>query len=62
MNLDYLFIQFSADENSDSPNALEDFKKNSIVQNINTFKNNQVFVNVVDPLMEGGPAYSRSKF
>ncbi|WP_082339672.1 ABC transporter substrate-binding protein [Lysinibacillus sp. FJAT-14222] len=62
MNPDYLFIQFSADENSDSPNALEDFKKNPIVQNINAFKNNQVFVNVVDPLMEGGPAYSRIKF
>lgn len=62
MNPDYVFIQFSADENADAPNALEDFKKNPIVQNITAFKNDQVFVNVVDPLMEGGPAYSRIKF
>lgn len=62
MNPDYLFVQFSTEENADAPNALEDFKKNPIIQNINAFKNDQVFVNVLDPLMEGGPAYSRIKF
>ncbi len=62
MNPDYLFVQFSTDENADAPNALEDFKKNPIIQNINAFKNEQVFVNVVDPLMEGGPAFSRITF
>lgn len=62
MNPDYLFVQFSTDENADAPNALEDFKNNPIIQNINAFKNDQVFVNVLDPLMEGGPAYSRIKF
>ncbi|WP_342556924.1 ABC transporter substrate-binding protein [Lysinibacillus sp. FSL P4-0201] len=62
MNPDYLFVQFSTDENADAPNALEDFKKNPIIQNITAFKNDQVFVNVIDPLMEGGPAYSRIKF
>lgn len=62
MNPDYLFVQFSTDENADAPNALEDFKNNPIIQNINAFNNDQVFVNVLDPLMEGGPAYSRIKF
>ncbi|MFK5709668.1 ABC transporter substrate-binding protein [Lysinibacillus boronitolerans] len=62
MNPDYLFVQFSTDENADEPNALEGFKKNPIIQNITAFKNDQVFVNVLDPLMEGGPAYSRIKF
>ncbi|KOY82128.1 ABC transporter substrate-binding protein [Lysinibacillus macroides] len=62
MNPDYLFVQFSADENADAPNAVEDLKKNPIIQNINAFKNDQVFVNIVDPLMEGGPAYSRIEF
>ena len=38
MNPDYLFVQFSTDENADAPNALEDFKKNPIIQNINAFK------------------------
>lgn len=62
MNPDYLFVQFSTDENADAPNALEDFKKNPIIQNITAFKNDRVFFNVLDPLMEGGPAYSRIKF
>ncbi|KMN38633.1 MULTISPECIES: ABC transporter substrate-binding protein [unclassified Lysinibacillus] len=62
MNPDYLFVQFSTDENADAPNALEDFKENPITQNITAFKNDRVFVNVLDPLMEGGPAYSRIKF
>ena len=62
MNPDFLFVQFSTDENADAPNALEDFKQNPIIQNINAFKNEQVFVNVVDPLMEGGPAFSRITF
>ncbi|AJS57232.1 ABC transporter substrate-binding protein [Paenibacillus sp. IHBB 10380] len=62
MNPDYLFMQFSTSENQDAQNAFEDLKNNSIIQNINAFKNNHVYVNVVDPLMEGGPAYSRIKF
>lgn len=64
MNPDYLFVQVqsSGKENSDEENTFEDLKKNPIFQNINASKNNKVFVNVVDPLMEGGPAYSRIKF
>ncbi|OME87826.1 iron-uptake system-binding protein [Paenibacillus sp. FSL A5-0031] len=62
MNPDYLFMQFSMSENEDAQKAFEDLKKNPIIQNINAFKNNHVYVNVVDPLMEGGPAYSRIKF
>lgn len=62
LNPDYLFIQFSTSENEDAQNAFEDLKKNSIIKNINAFKNSHVYVNVVDPLMEGGPAYSRIKF
>ncbi|GAA0430742.1 MAG: ABC transporter substrate-binding protein [Bacillota bacterium] len=62
MNPDYLFVQFSTSENEENETAFEEMKKNSIVQNINAFKNDHVFVNVVDPLMEGGPAYSRIEF
>ncbi|WP_433752439.1 ABC transporter substrate-binding protein [Paenibacillus amylolyticus] len=62
MNPDYLFIQFSTSENKDASNTFEDLKKNSIIQNINAFKQDHVYVNVVDPLLEGGPAYSRIKF
>ncbi|KOS59837.1 ABC transporter substrate-binding protein [Lysinibacillus agricola] len=62
MNPDYLFVQFSMIDNKDAENAFEDLKKNPIIQNINAFKLDHVYVNVVDPLMEGGPVYSRIKF
>lgn len=62
MNPDYLFVQFATNDNKDAKNAFEDLKKNPIIQNINAFKNDHVYVNVVDPLMEGGPVYSRIKF
>ncbi|MFJ5792047.1 ABC transporter substrate-binding protein [Lysinibacillus sp. NPDC097162] len=62
MNPDYLFVQFSTNDNKDAENAFEDLKKNPIIQNINAFKLDHVYVNVVDPLLEGGPVYSRIKF
>lgn len=62
MNPDYLFIQFSPDENRDAPNALEEFQNDPIMKNINAFKNNHAFVNVVDPLAQGGTAYSKIEF
>lgn len=62
MNPDYLFIQFSNNENQEAQSALEDLKAKPIVKNIHAFKNDQVFVNVIDPLLEGGPAYSRIEF
>lgn len=62
MNPDYLFVQFSMNQNKDAENAIENLKKNPIIQNINAFKYDHVYVNVVDPLMEGGPVYSRIKF
>lgn len=62
MNPDYLFIQFSDDENAAAPNALKDLENNPILQKMNAFKNKQVYVNLIDPLSEGGPAWSRIHF
>ncbi|MED1918185.1 ABC transporter substrate-binding protein [Bacillus thuringiensis] len=62
MNPDYLFVQFSTRENQDAKNAFDELKKNPIIQSTNAFKQDHVYVNVVDPLLEGGPAYSRIKF
>lgn len=62
MNPDYLFVQYVAAENQDAQNAFEELKKNPIVQNVKAFKENRVYVNVVDPLLEGGPALSRVLF
>lgn len=62
MNPDYLFIQFSPDENKDTPDALESLKSNPIMKSINALKNDAAFVNVVDPLAQGGTAYSKIEF
>jgi len=62
LNPDVLFIQSLPDENKDTPNALEDFQKDPIIKSLNAFKNGKAFVNVVDPLMQGGTAYSKIEF
>lgn len=62
LNPDYLFVQFSPDENKDNPKALDDLQKNPIWQSITAVKNGKVFVNVVDPLAQGGTAWSKTNF
>lgn len=62
MNPDVVFLQFSPDENKDTPNALEEFQNDPIIKNISAFKNGKLFVNVVDPLAQGGTAYSKIEF
>lgn len=62
MNPDYVFLQFSADENKDTPNALEELQNNPIIKSVAAVKEGRTFVNVVDPLAQGGTAYSKIEF
>lgn len=62
INPDYVFLQFSPDENIDTPNALEQFQSDPIIKNIKALKDGHAFVNVVDPLAQGGTAYSKIEF
>ncbi|WP_409340700.1 iron-hydroxamate ABC transporter substrate-binding protein [Paenibacillus sp. MBLB4367] len=62
INPDYLFIQFSEDENKDTPKALDDLKNNPIFKSVNAVKNGNLYVNLVDPLTQGGTAYSKIAF
>lgn len=62
MNPDYLIIQVQDGNNDENNKVYEEMKKDPIVQNVTAFKEDQVFVNMVDPLLEGGPAYSRTVF
>lgn len=59
---DYIFLQFSEAENTDNPKALEELQNNPIWQSIRAVKEDKVFVNVLDPLAEGGPSWSRMNF
>ncbi|MDT3426424.1 iron complex transport system substrate-binding protein [Paenibacillus forsythiae] len=62
INPDVLFIQFSEDENPEATGALDELQKNPIFQSLNAVKNGKVFVNTVDPLAQGGTAYSKIQF
>lgn len=59
---DYLFLQFSENENGKAPAALEDLQNNPIVQQLKAHKDGTMFVNLMNPLSEGGPAWSRDQF
>ncbi|NRG45965.1 hypothetical protein HRF87_14540 [Bacillus sp. CRN 9] len=41
---------------------MEDLQNNPIANSTNASKNNQAFVNIVDPLVEGDPVFSRIEF
>ncbi|MBD3107880.1 ABC transporter substrate-binding protein [Bacillus sp. AGMB 02131] len=62
VNPDAIFLQFETSENADAPKALEELQNNAIFQSLNAVKNNQVFINAIDPLAQGGTAWSKVKF
>lgn len=59
---DYIFLQFEDSENTDSKTALDDTLKDPIFKNIKAAKEDHVFVNTIDPLAQGGTAWSKNKF
>ncbi|WP_050613492.1 ABC transporter substrate-binding protein [Bacillus testis] len=62
VNPDAIFLQFEESENADAPDALKDLQKNPIFSSLTAAKNKQVFVNTIDPLAQGGTAWSKVKF
>lgn len=62
MNPDHIFMQVQQSENQENEQAYEQLKKNPIIQNIKAFKEDQVDVNIVDSLLEGGTVFSKISF
>ncbi|MGA3599503.1 ABC transporter substrate-binding protein [Lysinibacillus agricola] len=62
VNPDTIFLQFEESENADAPKALEELQKNPIFASLKASQNNQIFVNAIDPLAQGGTAWSKVKF
>jgi len=62
LNPDAIFLQFDDSENSDTPKALNELLENPIFKSIEASTNNKVFVNTVDPLAQGGTAWSKVRF
>ncbi|OWR31519.1 iron-uptake system-binding protein [Saccharibacillus sp. O23] len=59
---DELFVQFSENENGKAPKALDELESNPIVQQLKAYKDGTLYVNAMNPLSEGGPAWSRDQF
>ncbi len=62
VNPDAIFLQFETTENADAPKSFIELQNNPIFANLAAAKNNQVFVNTIDPLAQGGTAWSKVKF
>ena len=63
INPDYLFIQDAAAENSGAETEIIDqLKQDPILDNVPALTEDQTYVNIIDPLSEGGPSWSRMAF
>ncbi|WP_208592100.1 ABC transporter substrate-binding protein [Gracilibacillus suaedae] len=62
LNPDHIFVQYAESENADNPTALSDLEENPIWQSLQAVQNEQVYVNAVDPLAQGGTAWSKQQF
>ena len=61
-NPDVILLQFADDENTDNPELLNEILENPIFNGTNAAKNEKVFVNIVNPLAQGGTAWSKINF
>ncbi len=62
VNPDAIFLQFEESENKDTPKALEELQKNPIFTSLKASQNKEIYVNIIDPLAQGGTAWSKVKF
>lgn len=62
VNPDAIFLQFEESENKDTPKALEELQKNPIFTSLKASQNKEIYVNTIDPLAQGGTAWSKVKF
>ena len=62
INPNAIFLQFEDSENTDAPEALNQLLANPIFTSLEASKNDKVFVNTVEPLAQGGTAWSKVRF
>jgi iron complex transport system substrate-binding protein len=61
MDPDYIFLQYAASE-SPTANVLEELQRNPVWQSMKAVRNNRVFINVVDPLIQGVAVSGKLQF
>jgi len=62
INPDVIFLQYAAGENLAQPKSLQNLQQNAIWNHLQAVKNKQVFVNVVDPLIQGVAIGGKQQF
>ncbi|MBM7600970.1 iron complex transport system substrate-binding protein [Virgibacillus halotolerans] len=62
INPDVIFLQYENSENDNKTAALDKILEDPIFKSIDASKNDKVFVNEVDPLAQGGTAWSKERF
>ncbi len=53
MNPDYIFLQYAASESPAHPKVLDEMEQNPIWRSMEAVKNHRIFINAVDPLIQG---------
>lgn len=61
-NPDMIFLQFADDENKDTPELLQEILDNPIFNSTTAAKTNNVHVNMIDAMAQGGTAWSKINF
>lgn len=62
VNPDIIFLQMQTAEDGDIDAALKKLQADPVFQNTTAAKNGEVFINTMDPLAEGGTAWSKVTF
>jgi iron complex transport system substrate-binding protein len=62
MDPDYIFLQYAASESPSQANVLNELQRNPVWLSMKAVRNNRVFINVVDPLIQGVAVSGKLQF
>lgn len=61
-NPDVILLQYAEDENTETPEILDEVLNNKVFKSTTAAKEDKVYVNVADPMAQGGTAWSKQQF
>lgn len=61
-NPDMIFLQAANEENAENADIVKEILENPIFKSTTASKENQVYVNIIDPMAQGGTAWSKINF
>lgn len=61
-NPDVILLQYAAEENTENTEILNEILENEIFKSTTAAKNGEVYTNIIDPMAQGGTAWSKVNF